>query len=65
MTKESEGIDGATRSSQDLAGKVSKTCMYVRRGLRENGSKSSKHDSIMSRRQDDVQVMDEETATGL
>jgi len=30
MAKEGEGIAGATRSSQDIAGKVSKTYKYVR-----------------------------------
>jgi len=30
MIKEGEGVAGATGSSQDLTGKVSKTCRYVR-----------------------------------
>ena len=50
MIKEGKDIDGATGSSQDLAGKVSKTCRYIKRGLGRDGSKGGKHDPNMSRR---------------
>jgi len=51
MTKKGEGVVGAIRSSQDLAGKVSKTYRYVRRRLEGDGSESDKHDPIISYRQ--------------
>jgi len=50
-----EGVVGATKSSQDLAGNVSKTCYYIRRGLGEDGSKGGKHDPTKSCRRGDVQ----------
>jgi len=50
MIKEGEGIICATGSSQDLTGKVSKTCKYVRWGLGGDGSERGNHDSIMSHR---------------
>ena len=55
MTKEGESVAGATRSLHDLAGKVSKTYMYVKRGLRGDGSKGDKHDPTISHRRDYVQ----------
>jgi len=55
MTKEGEGIAGVTGSSQGLAGKVNKTCKYIKERLRGDGSKGDKHDPIMSRRWDYVQ----------
>ena len=39
------------QQDQDLAGKVRKTCKYVKRRLRRDGSKGDKHDPTMSRRQ--------------
>jgi len=50
IAKEGEGIAGVTESSQDLAGKVNKTCKYVKQKLRGDGSKGGKHDPIISRR---------------
>jgi len=55
MTKEGEDVTSATRSSQDLAEKVSKSCRYVRWGLIGVGSESDKHDLIMFRRRGHVQ----------
>ena len=55
MAKEGEGVAGATRSSQDLAEYVSKTCRYVKRGLGGDGFKGSKYDPITSRRQGYIQ----------
>ena len=43
------------KRGQDLAGKVSKTCRYLRWDLRGVGSESSKYDPIMSHRQGHVQ----------
>ena len=48
LSKYGEGVDDATRSSQDLIGQVSKTCRYVKGGFGEDGSKGSMHDSTMS-----------------
>ena len=56
MVKKSEGVVGVTGSSQDLAGKVSKTCSYVRWGLGKVGYESYKYDQIMSRRRGHVQL---------
>jgi len=50
MVKEGEGITGATGSSQDLVGIVSNISRYVKRELRRDGSKGSKHSPTMSRR---------------
>ena len=55
MAKVGEGVTGATWSSQDLTGKVSKICRYVRRGLGEDGFKGDKHDLTMSHRRGYVQ----------
>ena len=55
MTKEGEDVASVTKSSQDLAGQLSNTCRYVKRGLRGDESKGGKHDPTISRRQDYVQ----------
>ena len=55
ITKDGEDIIGATRSSQNPAGKATKTCGHVRWGLRGAGSESDKYDLIISRRWDHVQ----------
>ena len=55
MAKEGEGVVGAIESSQDLTGKVSKTCRYVKRELGRDGFKGNKYDPIMSHRRNDVQ----------
>ena len=55
MTKEGEGVAGAIWYSQELAGKVSKTCRYVKRELGGDGSKDGKHDPVMSRKRGYVQ----------
>jgi len=65
MTKEDEGVASATGSSQDLAGKVSKICRYVKRGLGEDGSKSGKYDQLCFAGEVMYNVMDEEAATRL
>jgi len=48
MIKEGEGVAGAIRSSQDIAGKYSKICRCVKGELRGDGSKGGKHDLTMS-----------------
>jgi len=65
MLKGGEDIVGATRFSQDLARKVSKTCRYVIWGLGGVGSGSGKMTQLCL--EDDVMrnVMDEEMTTGL
>jgi len=55
MTKESEDVIGATWSSQNPAGKVSKTCGHIRWGLGGVGSESDMHDPIMSHKRGHVQ----------
>jgi len=55
MAKESEGVIGATWSSQNLTKKVSQTCGHVRWELGGVGSESGKHDLIMSSRRGHVQ----------
>ena len=48
MVKEGEGVASATGSSQDLTGKVSKTCRYIKRELGREWSKDGKHDPTIS-----------------
>jgi len=55
MTKEGEGVAGATKSSENLIGKVIKTCEHVRWGLAGDGFEIGKHDLIMSCRRGHVQ----------
>ena len=55
MTKEGEGVAGATGSLQDLAVYVIKTYRYIRRGLGRDEFKSGKHGPTMSRKRGDVQ----------
>ena len=41
MTKDGENVASATRSSQDLVGKIYKTCRYIRLGLRGDDLKAA------------------------
>ena len=68
MTKEGEGVAGATRSYEVFTRpcRVSQQiCRYIKRGLEGDESKGGKHDPLYLT--DDViyNVMDEETATRL
>jgi len=63
--KKGEGVTGAIRSSQDLAGQVSKICRYVKRGLRGDDLKAASTIQLYLADEVMYNVMDEETATGL
>ena len=65
MTKEGEGVTSATWSLQDLAGKVSKTCRYVKRRLREMDLKTVSMIQLCLADEMMYNMMDEETVTRL
>jgi len=65
MTKEGEGVTSATWSLQDLAGKVSKTCRYVKRRLREMDLKTVSMIQLCLADEMMYNMMDEEITTGL
>jgi len=46
MANDGESVACATGSSQDLAGKVSKTYKYIKRGLRGDRSNGGKYDQL-------------------
>ena len=60
MAKEGEGIVGAIGSSQDLTGKVSKTCKYVEEDWKEMNLKATNMIQLCLAEDVMYNVMDEE-----